>query len=142
MSELDRHFRPEFLNRLDEIIIFHSLTREQIIRITDFQLARLESILAERGISIELSAAAKSLLAELGWDPVFGARPLKRAIQKQVQDPLAMAILAGEIREGERVWADVSPDGAGTDLSIGGVAAGGDISRLRERGPEGAMTSP
>ena len=111
MSELDRHFRPEFLNRLDEIIIFHSLTREQIIRITDFQLARLESILAERGISIELSAAAKSLLAELGWDPVFGARPLKRAIQKHVQDPLAMAILAGEIREGERVWADVSPDG-------------------------------
>ena len=89
MNELDRHFRPEFLNRLDEVIVFHSLTREHIIRIVDLQLGNLERLLSERQITLELSAAAKALLAESGWDPVFGARPLKRAIQRQLQDPLA-----------------------------------------------------
>ena len=113
MQELDRYFRPEFLNRLDEIIIFHSLSREDIIRIVDLRLGDLERILAERGISIELSAAAKMLLAGLGWDPVFGARPLKRAIQKHLQDPLAMALLDGRIAEADRVWVDVAENGEG-----------------------------
>ncbi|MCY3979916.1 MAG: ATP-dependent chaperone ClpB [Chloroflexi bacterium] len=116
MSELDRHFRPEFLNRLDEIIIFHSLTREHIARIVDLQLERLGDILAERRMTIELSAAAKALLADSGWDPVFGARPLKRAIQRDLQDPLAMAILAGTIDEGARVRVDL--DASGKQLSF------------------------
>ncbi len=116
MSELDRHFRPEFLNRLDEIIIFHSLTREHIARIVDLQLERLGDILAERRMTIELSAAAKALLADSGWDPVFGARPLKRAIQRDLQDPLAMAILAGTIHEGARVRVDL--DASGKQLSF------------------------
>ena len=100
-------FGPEFLNRLDEVIIFHSLTRDHIIRIVDLQLGNLERILAERHISVVLSAAAKTFLAEMGWDPVFGARPLKRAIQKQLQDPLAVAILDGRVAEGDQVRVDV-----------------------------------
>ena len=111
MQELDRHFRPEFLNRLDEIIFFHSLTPAHIIQIADLQLRNLEQMLAERRIAIELSAAAKSLLAEMGWDPVFGARPLKRAIQRQLQDPLATALIDGSIADGDQVWVDVSADG-------------------------------
>ena len=111
MSELDRHFRPEFLNRLDEIIMFHSLSREHILRIVDLQVNRLERLLAERHLSIELSDGAKQLLADRGWDPVFGARPLKRAIQKEVQDPLALAILEGEITEGDHICTDLDEDG-------------------------------
>ncbi len=111
MSELDRHFRPEFLNRLDDIIIFHSLTREHIVRIVDLQLERLAQILSDRRITIELSDAAKAHVADLGWDPVFGARPLKRAIQRELQDPLALAILEGAVQEGDQVWVDIAADG-------------------------------
>ena len=111
MQELDRHFRPEFLNRLDDIIIFHSLSREDIIRIVDLRLADLERILAQRDVTIELGAAAKTLLADLGWDPVFGARPLKRAIQKHLQDPLAMALLDGRIAETDKVRVNVAENG-------------------------------
>jgi len=111
MNELDRHFRPEFLNRLDEVILFHSLTREHIIRIVDLQLENLELLLSERQITLELSAAAKMLLAESGWDPVYGARPLKRAIQRQLQDPLALALIDGSIVDGDHVRVNVSGDG-------------------------------
>ncbi len=108
LAELDRHFRPEFLNRLDEVIIFHSLTREHIVRIVDLMLGRLRSTLAERRISLDLSEAAKQLLADSGWDPVYGARPLKRALQKHVQDPLAVALLEGRISDGDHIWVDVA----------------------------------
>ena len=111
MNELDRHFRPEFLNRLDDIIVFHSLAKEHIIRIADMQLRRLESILADRHMSLEMSKRAKRHLAELGWDPVYGARPLKRALQKYLQDPLAMAILEGKIADGDNIWIDLDDDG-------------------------------
>jgi len=111
-SELDRHFRPEFLNRLDDIIVFHSLERAHLVRIVDLQLERLGHILADRRITMELSAAAKTMLADLGWDPVFGARPLKRAIQRDLQDPLAMALLEGTVQEGDRLWIDVAADGS------------------------------
>lgn len=110
MDALDRQFRPEFLNRLDEIILFHSLTREHIGRIVDIQLERLERLLAQRRISIELTAAARALLAERGYDPVYGARPLKRTIQRDIQDPLAVALLEGEIEEGDHVLVDVDGD--------------------------------
>ncbi len=111
MGELDHHFRPEFLNRLDEVIIFHSLTRENITRIVDIQMRNLERILADRRVTVEMMTDAKILLAELGWDPVFGARPLKRAIQRHIQDPLAMAILEGKVSEGEHVRISATDDG-------------------------------
>jgi len=107
MEELSRHFRPEFLNRVDEVIIFHALTMEDLLQIVDIQLRRLRALLAERGIGLELTEAAKRLLAEEGYDPVYGARPLKRTIQRRLQDPLAMKILQGEFREGETVKVDV-----------------------------------
>ena len=107
MEELSRHFRPEFLNRVDEVIIFHALTMEDLLQIVDIQLRRLRALLAERGIGLELTEAAKRLLAEEGYDPVYGARPLKRTIQRELQDPLAMKILQGEFREGDTVRVDV-----------------------------------
>lgn len=112
MNELDRHFRPEFLNRLDDVIVFHSLSPEHIVRIVDLQLERLAQILAERRIRIELTDAAKALLADSGWDPAFGARPLKRAIQRELQDPLAMALLEGRIQESDKVLIDAAADGS------------------------------
>lgn len=119
MNELDRHFRPEFLNRLDDIIVFHSLDREHILRIADMQLRGLESILADRHMSLEMSKRAKRQLAELGWDPVYGARPLKRALQKYLQDPLAMAILEGKIADGDNIWIDLDDDGENFSFDTG-----------------------
>jgi len=111
LQELDRHFRPEFLNRIDEIIIFHSLSREDLRKIVDIQMRRVRKLLAERGITIELTPEAKAWLAEEGYDPVFGARPLKRVIQREVQDPLAMKILQGEVRDGDHVLVSVGERG-------------------------------
>ncbi len=97
------HFRPEFLNRIDELVVFAPLSREQIGEIVELQLERLRGRLAERGLSLELTAAAKELLAETGWDPAYGARPLKRAIQRLVENPLALRLLEGEFGEGDTV---------------------------------------
>jgi ATP-dependent Clp protease ATP-binding subunit ClpC len=101
-------FRPEFLNRIDEIVEFEPLTRDQIGEIVELQLARLRARLAERGLSLELTDAAKEHLAEAGWDPTYGARPLKRAIQRLVENPLALRLLEGEFEEGDTVRVDVS----------------------------------
>ncbi len=106
MEELDRAFRPEFLNRIDEIIIFRSLTKEDLVRIVDIQVERLRKLLRDRGMDIILTEAAKQHLAEVGYDPVYGARPLKRAIQRELQDPLALAILEGRFGEGDTVRVD------------------------------------
>ncbi len=105
-DELPRLFRPEFLNRVDEIIIFHRLTEEQLKKIVDIQLAALRGRLAERHIELALSDAARDRLARVGYDPAFGARPLKRAIQKEVETPLARKLVAGEIRDGQKVYLD------------------------------------
>jgi ATP-dependent Clp protease ATP-binding subunit ClpB len=107
VARLRQHFRPEFLNRIDEIVVFHALTMEDLLQIVDIQLRRLRALLAERGIGLELTEAARRLLAEKGYDPVYGARPLKRTIQRELQDPLALRILEGEFRDGEAVIADV-----------------------------------
>jgi ATP-dependent Clp protease ATP-binding subunit ClpB len=101
-------FRPEFLNRIDEIVEFHALSREQLGEIVELQLRRLRGRLAERGLSLELTDAAKEHLAEAGWDPTYGARPLKRAIQRLVENPLALRLLEGEFEEGDTVRVDVS----------------------------------
>jgi ATP-dependent Clp protease ATP-binding subunit ClpB len=106
LGVLREHFRPEFLNRIDEVIVFKQLTREQIKTIVDLQLTRLEKRLAERKVSLVVTDAAKDLLAERGWDPVYGARPLKRTIQRLVQDPLALRLLEGEFKEGDNVRVD------------------------------------
>jgi ATP-dependent Clp protease ATP-binding subunit ClpB len=111
MEELDRHFRPEFLNRLDDVILFQSLTREDLERIVDIQLRRLERLLAERRITLELTSGTRQFLAERGYDPVFGARPLKRTIQRELQDPLALQIIEGKVREGDHVIVDLTLEG-------------------------------
>ena len=108
---LQAHFRPEFLNRIDEIVVFHPLTREHIGQIVDIQLRRVVRLLKERGFAMEVSEAAREYLADVGYDPDFGARPLKRAIQRQLQDPLALAILSGEFKEGDLVRVDRAGDG-------------------------------
>jgi ATP-dependent Clp protease ATP-binding subunit ClpB len=111
MAVVRAHFRPEFLNRLDEIILFERLSREHMHGIVEIQLRRLEALLAERKITLELSDAAKAWLANAGYDPVYGARPLKRTIQKSLQDPLARRILEGRIRDGETVRVDAGEGG-------------------------------
>ncbi len=105
-AALADHFRPEFLNRIDEIVEFQALSREQIADIVELQLARLRERLAERGIEIELTDAAKEQLAEEGWDPAYGARPLKRALQRLVENPLAKALLEGDFAEGDAIRVD------------------------------------
>jgi ATP-dependent Clp protease ATP-binding subunit ClpB len=97
------HFRPEFLNRLDDIVLFHRLKREQMGTIVDIQLKRLQKLLEDRKIALDLDESARAWLAEKGYDPTYGARPLKRVIQREVQDPLAEKILAGEIPDGSSV---------------------------------------
>jgi ATP-dependent Clp protease ATP-binding subunit ClpB len=108
---LRQHFRPEFLNRVDEIIFFHALSREHIKQIIDIQLRGLMKRLADRKIKVELTDPAKEFLVQEGYDPTYGARPLKRAIQRRVLDPLAMRVLEGDFGEGDRVVVDVGPAG-------------------------------
>ncbi len=122
MAELDRAFKPEFLNRIDEIILFHNLSREHIKAIVDIQLAHLDRLLADRRITITLSERAKAFLAERGFDPVYGARPLKRVIQRELQDPLALALLEGRIADGEAVWVDVDAEGEHLTFETDAVA--------------------
>jgi ATP-dependent Clp protease ATP-binding subunit ClpB len=106
-DELQRLFRPEFLNRVDEIINFHSLTEVHLKKIVDIQLASLKARLAERRIDLELTDAARERIIQVGYDPAYGARPLKRAIQKEIETPLAHKLVGGEVRDGQRVVADV-----------------------------------
>jgi ATP-dependent Clp protease ATP-binding subunit ClpB len=103
MGILRDQFRPEFLNRVDEVIVFRALTEQQIKAIVDIQLQRLERRLADRRVKLVVTDEARTLLAQRGWDPVYGARPLKRAIQRLVQDPLAMMLLQGKFSEGDSV---------------------------------------
>jgi ATP-dependent Clp protease ATP-binding subunit ClpB len=106
MAVLRDHFRPEFLNRVDEVIVFRPLTEDQLAAIVDIQLQRLHQRLTDRHIELVVTDAARKLLAQRGWDPVYGARPLKRAIQRMVQDPLAMMLLEGKFSEGDAVQVD------------------------------------
>jgi ATP-dependent Clp protease ATP-binding subunit ClpB len=103
LAELKRHFRPEFLNRVDEVIIFHRLTEEQLGEIVDIQVQRLERRLAQQSLALEIDKAARTLLAREGYDPQFGARPLKRTIQELVLNPLSMRLLDGEFKPGDRI---------------------------------------
>ena len=106
MDELRRTFRPEFLNRIDEVIVFHALNKEHIRRIVDIMLTNLTKELAERGVNVEFTEAAKELLVEEGYDPQFGARPLRRAIQRLVENPLSEEMLKGRFDEGDTILVD------------------------------------
>jgi ATP-dependent Clp protease ATP-binding subunit ClpB len=121
MADVRAHFRPEFLNRVDEIILFHRLKREHMGRIVDIQIVRLQKLLEDRKITIALDNKAREWLAEKGYDPAYGARPLKRTIQKSVQDPLAEFILSGRIKDGEKV--KISAGRAGLVFNGAEVAA-------------------
>jgi len=107
LEELRRMFRPEFLNRVDETIVFHSLNQEHLAKIVRIQLERLQPRLMERNVRLELTEAATHHLVDIGYDPNYGARPLKRAIQREVETPLARLILKGEVRDGQVVVADL-----------------------------------
>jgi len=124
MDALRSHFRPEFLNRIDEIIFFHALSRQHMKQIIDIQLSGLTRRLAERKIQVELNDAAKDYLVQEGYDPAYGARPLKRAIQRLVLDPLALRVLEGDFREGDTVVVDATQGGLVFDKNSETVKAG------------------
>jgi len=111
MTVVRSAFRPEFLNRVDEIILFHRLKKEEMGRIVDIQMGRLAQLLEDRKITVTLEPSAREWLADKGWDPAYGARPLKRVIQKSVQDPLAEMILAGSVKDGETVEVSAGAQG-------------------------------
>jgi ATP-dependent Clp protease ATP-binding subunit ClpB len=115
---LQNHFRPEFLNRIDEIVVFHPLRKEHLAEIVDIQLRRVKKLLADKGYNLDVSAAARAYIAEVGYDPSFGARPLKRAIQRELQDPLALKILAGEFDEGDTITVDRGPEGLKFSVTV------------------------
>ena len=123
MDALRAHFKPEFLNRVDDVVIYHALREEQIGFILDIQLKQLDARLAERRLSLDLSEDARAFLAKRGYDPQYGARPLKRLIQREVQDPLAMRILEGEFGEGATVRGTLSADGERIDFQVDAAAA-------------------
>ncbi|WP_375207173.1 ATP-dependent chaperone ClpB [Hyphococcus sp.] len=133
MEAVRAHFRPEFLNRLDEIILFHRLSRGNMDAIVDIQIARLQKLLADRKITLDLDDKARHWLGDNGYDPVYGARPLKRVIQKKLQDPLAERILSGEVGDGETL--KISADDAGLTIN-GDSVAGRDAFSLGETGPD------
>ncbi|MBV8599867.1 MAG: AAA family ATPase, partial [Actinobacteria bacterium] len=108
VDELRERFRPEFLNRIDEIVVFKALSREQIGVIVEHQLDRVRERLAERAIALELTDAAKEAIADAGWDPAYGARPLKRAIQRLVENPLALRLLEGDFGDGDTIRVDAA----------------------------------
>jgi len=110
MEEVGSHFRPEFINRIDDVVVFHPLDRVHIRKIVDIQLSYLHARLADRDIQIHLSDAARDKLADAGFDPVYGARPLKRAIQQQVENPLAQEILQGKFKPGDVIEVGVADD--------------------------------
>jgi ATP-dependent Clp protease ATP-binding subunit ClpC len=139
-DELKKHFRPEFLNRIDDIVVFHQLTEEQIITMVDLMITRVEAQLANKDMAIELTPAAKSLLAKRGFDPVLGARPLRRTIQREIEDQLSEKILFGEIEGGQIVIVDV--EAANADVPEGSRAAE-DKAKFTFRGePKPAVVVP
>jgi len=111
LEALRQHFRPEFLNRVDDVVVFHPLTRTHLRAIVDIQLARLQKRLVDRNLELTFTDKAKDFLAERGFDPVYGARPLKRAVQNAVETVLAQKLIGGEIRDGERLVVDVGASG-------------------------------
>jgi ATP-dependent Clp protease ATP-binding subunit ClpC len=122
MGELKKVFRPEFLNRIDEVVVFHKLTKEEIKTIVELLLRRIRESLAERELQLELEEDAKDLLVEKGWDPSMGARPLRRAIQRYIEDPLADFVLRAELIPGATVMVGRAPEGEDPEVTLSVVA--------------------
>jgi ATP-dependent Clp protease ATP-binding subunit ClpC len=123
MTEIQKSFRPEFLNRLDDIIVFHELSEEQLRSIVDLMVVELQERLKEHNLSIELTDKAKSWLAREGYDPIYGARPLRRVIERHVENPLSSKLLRGELEEGETIKVDLGKDGLTFKTKKGAAAA-------------------
>jgi len=121
-EELKQHFRPEFLNRVDDTIVFHQLSQEEIVTIVDLMIAKVDERLKDRDMGMELRPAAKTLLSERGYDPVLGARPLRRTIQREIEDNLSEKILFGELKAGQIVIVDVEGTGPTAQFTFKGVA--------------------
>jgi ATP-dependent Clp protease ATP-binding subunit ClpC len=140
MGELKKVFRPEFLNRIDDVIVFHKLAKDEIKQIVELLLLRIRESLRERELQLELTEDAKDLLVEKGWDPSMGARPLRRAIQRYIEDPLADFVLRSELTAGGTVLVDRAPEGDDREVSIEviqpktpvGVGAKGDDDEAAE----------
>ncbi len=126
-EELKQHFRPEFLNRVDDIIVFHQLARDEIFRIVDLMVAKVDERLKDRDMGLELRPGAKALLSERGYDPVLGARPLRRTIQREIEDPLSEKILFGELRPGQIVIVDSEGEGTTATFTFTGIAKPGAV---------------
>jgi ATP-dependent Clp protease ATP-binding subunit ClpC len=118
MGELKKVFRPEFLNRIDDVIVFHKLAKDEIKQIVELLLLRIRESLRERELQLELTEEARDLLVDKGWDPSMGARPLRRAIQRYIEDPLADFVLRSELTPGATVMVDKAPDGDDREVSI------------------------
>jgi ATP-dependent Clp protease ATP-binding subunit ClpC len=117
-QELKQHFRPEFLNRIDDVIVFHQLSQDEIVEIVDLMIAGLEKRLQEMDMAIELTTAAKALLAERGYDSTLGARPLRRTIQRDLEDPLSEKLLFGDLKPGSIVVVDVVGEGDAREFNF------------------------
>jgi ATP-dependent Clp protease ATP-binding subunit ClpC len=126
-QELRQHFRPEFLNRVDDTIVFRQLSREEILTIVDLMIAKVDQRLKDRDMGLELLPAARALLSERGYDPVAGARPLRRTIQREIEDNLSEKILFGELRAGQIVTVDVEGTGPEAQFTFEGVARPGAV---------------
>jgi ATP-dependent Clp protease ATP-binding subunit ClpB len=113
LDEMRKHFRPEFLNRVDEVIVFHALSEEHLKQIVEIQLEHLRRRLGERHIGLELTDAARTHLVEVGFDPAYGARPLKRTIQKEIETAVGRMLLQGKVRDGQTVRVDYDPEQGG-----------------------------
>ena len=137
-DEVKRFFRPEFLNRIDGQIVFHALTMEHIVSIVDLMLNDVRKPMLEKGLSLEVSQTAKEWLAEKGFDPTFGARPLRRTIEQRIEDPLSDEVLGGVYQPGQTILVDVSPDG--DELVIGPQVEPDDDKELAVTGPESSAT--
>jgi ATP-dependent Clp protease ATP-binding subunit ClpC len=148
MGELKKVFRPEFLNRIDEVVVFHKLTRDEIKTIVELLLRRIRESLAERELQLELAEDAKDLLVEKGWDPSMGARPLRRAIQRYIEDPLADFVLRAELIPGATVMVERAPEGSDPEVKLsvvepkvpaavggGGTGEGADTEHQGEPAP-------
>ena len=142
-EELKQHFRPEFLNRVDDVIVFHQLSQEEIFEIVDLMISKVDERLRDRDMGIELRPAAKNLLSQKGYDPVLGARPLRRTIQREIEDHLSEKILFGELKAGQIVIVDAEGRGRGGQVHLprhqqaGGGAGRPAASRGRVQGWRG-----
>jgi ATP-dependent Clp protease ATP-binding subunit ClpB len=130
LEELRQAFRPEFLNRLDEIIVFHALNEEHLKQIVDIQLLGLKARLGERHISLQLTDEARTRLVRTGYDPSYGARPLKRAIQREIETPLARQILGGTVKDGQTVWIDADENGGGLRFEAKATLAEAEVAKV------------